>query len=91
MILHVHFLNVETMWKSYAINLSVIYVPQVLITDRKGKVMFSQVFVCPQSASWLFIHCSALLRLGQYASYWNAFFFDRESEVVLKSGRNFNL
>ena len=25
----------------------------IFITDRKGKVMFSQVFVCPQSASWL--------------------------------------
>ena len=24
---------------------------KIIITDRKGKVMFSQVFVCPQSAS----------------------------------------
>ena len=47
----------------------------IFITDRKGKVMFSQVFVCPQSASWLLIHCLALLRRGQYASYWNAFLF----------------
>ena len=46
-----------------------------LATDRKGKVMFSQVFVCPQSASWPLVHCSALLRLGRYASYWNAFLF----------------
>ena len=42
------------------------------ITDRKGKVMFSQVSVCLQSASWLLAHCSTL-RHGRYASYWNAF------------------
>ena len=47
--------------------------PTVVITDPKGKVMFSQVSVCPQSASWLIVHCSALLRRGRYASYWNAF------------------
>ena len=35
----------------------------------KGKVMFSQVSVCPQSASWIL----ALLRRGRYASSWNAF------------------
>ena len=29
--------------------------------------------VCPQSASWLLVHCSALLWRGRYASYWNAF------------------
>ena len=34
----------------------------LLITDRKGKVMFSQVFVFPQSASWLLVHCSDLQR-----------------------------
>ena len=39
----------------------------------QGKVMFSQVSVCPQSASWLPSHCSSLLRLGRYASYCNAF------------------
>ena len=44
-------------------------------TDRKGKVMFSQVFVCPQSASWILVHCLAFLRRGRYASYWNAFLF----------------
>ena len=32
-----------------------------IFTDRKGKVMFSQVFVCSQSASWLLVHCSSLL------------------------------
>ena len=37
--------------------------------------MFSQVFICLQSASWLLIHCLALLQLGQYASYWNAFLY----------------
>ena len=37
------------------------------------KVMFSQVSVCPQSASWLLVHCLALSRRGRYASYWNAF------------------
>ena len=46
-----------------------------IITDRKGKVMFSQVFVSPQSASWLLVHCSALLWRGRYASYRNAFLF----------------
>ena len=35
--------------------------------------MFSQVSVCPQSASWILVHCSALLRRGRYAFYWNAF------------------
>ena len=35
--------------------------------------MFSQVPVCPQSASWLLGHCSSLLWRGRYASYWNAF------------------
>ena len=49
--------------------------PTVVITDPKGKVMFSQVSVCPQSASWLIVHCSALLRRGRYASYWNAFLY----------------
>ena len=33
-----------------------------------GKVMFSQVSVCPQSASWLLGHCSSLLWRGRYAS-----------------------
>ena len=40
----------------------------------QGKVMFSQLSVCPQSASWTLAHCSTLLR-GRYASYWNAFLF----------------
>ena len=44
-----------------------------LFTDRKDKVMFSQMFVCPQSASWLLAHCSDLLRRGRHESYWNAF------------------
>ena len=45
-----------------------------LYNDRpQGKVMFSQVSVCPQSASWLFGHWSSLLRRGWYATYWNAF------------------
>ena len=35
--------------------------------------MFSQMSVCPQSASWLLVHCSAFLRRGRYTSYWNAF------------------
>ena len=46
-----------------------------LFTDRKGNVMFLQVFVCSQSASWLLVHCLFLLLYGQYVSYWNAFFF----------------
>ena len=32
-----------------------------IVTDRKGKVMFSQVSICSQSASWLLVHCSAML------------------------------
>ena len=50
----------------------------------QGKVMFSRVSVCPQSASRLPVHCSALpnckyllmrpfLRRGWYASYWKVF------------------
>ena len=39
----------------------------------QGKVMVSQASVCPQSASCIPVHCSALLRDGQYASHWNAF------------------
>ena len=39
----------------------------------QGRVMFSQVSVCPQLASWILVHCSALLQHGRYASYWNAF------------------
>ena len=34
--------------------------------------MFSQVSVCPQSASLLLVHCWALLWRGGYASDWNA-------------------
>ena len=33
------------------------------------------MIVCPQSALWLLVHCSSLLRRGRYASYWNAFLF----------------
>ena len=40
----------------------------------QGKVMFSHVFVCPQSASWLLGHWSSLLWQGRYVCYWNAFF-----------------
>ena len=47
---------------------------RIMFTDRKGKVMFSQVF-CSQSASWLLVHCSSLLWRGRYASSWNAFLF----------------
>ena len=48
-----------------------------LITHRKGKVIFSQVFVCPQSASSLIDHCSSLLRHGRYASTWNTFLYGK--------------
>ena len=41
----------------------------------QGKVMFSQVSVCPQSASWILAHCLTLLQRGRYASYWNAFLY----------------
>ena len=30
----------------------------------QGKVTFSQVSVCPQSASWILVHCSVPLRCG---------------------------
>ena len=49
----------------------------------KGKVLFSQVSVCPQSASWLLVHCSALLWCGRYASYWNGFLFLKKFESFL--------
>ena len=39
----------------------------------QGKVVFSQVSVCPQSVSWILVHCSALLQCSRYTSYWNAF------------------
>ena len=45
------------------------YRKRIMFTDRKGKVMFSQVF-CSQSASWLLVHCSSLLWRGRYASSW---------------------
>ena len=45
----------------------------------QGKVMFSQVSFCPQSASWLLGHCSSLLERGRYTSYWNAFLLEEKS------------
>ena len=56
-----------------------------VFTDRKGKVMFSQVFVCPQSASLLLVHCWSLLWRGRYASYWNAFLFHRQCAKYLEN------
>ena len=46
----------------------------LLPTAREGNV-FTGVCksFCTQSASWLLSHCSSLLWLGRYASYWNAF------------------
>ena len=38
----------------------------------KGKVMFSQVSVCRQSATWLLGHRPSLLRRGRSASYWRS-------------------
>ena len=43
----------------------------LLPTAREGNV-FTR---CSQSASWILGHCSPLLQLGRYASYWNAFLF----------------
>ena len=40
--------------------------------QSQGKVMFLQVSVCPQSASFLISHCSSLLQRGRCSSYWNA-------------------
>ena len=51
----------------------------------QGKVIFSQVSVCPQSGSWLLVHCSTLLQHARYASYWNAVLFG----VFFCSERNF--
>ena len=48
--------------------------------------MFSQVFVCPQSPSWLLDHGSALLWRGRYASYWNAFLFLISMELPCSLG-----
>ena len=41
-----------------------------LPTAREGNVFTG---VCPQSVSWLLVHCSALLQRGRYASYSNDF------------------
>ena len=52
--------------------------------------MFSQVDVCPQSASWLLVHWSSLFRRGRYASYWNSsllIFFCR-SAFLFRYGRD---
>ena len=49
----------------------------------QGKVMFSQVFVCQQSASWLLVHCSALLQCGRCASYGNASLLYNKLYVIL--------
>ena len=57
------------LWKELQNLYNYNYRPQV-------KVMFSHVSVCPQSALWLFVHCSALLRSGRYSSYWNAVLFE---------------
>ena len=35
--------------------------------------MFSQVSVCPQSASWILAHCSALLQRGRYSGILECF------------------
>ena len=56
-----------------------------IFTDHKGKVMFLQVFVCPQWASWLLVHCWSLLSRGRYASYWNAFLFHRQCAKYLEN------
>ena len=51
----------------------------------QGKVMFSQVTVCPQSASWILVHCSALLQRSWYASYWNAFLLNVTNRWISRS------
>ena len=48
----------------------------LLPTAREGNA-FTGVSFCPQSASWLLVHCSSLLRHGRYASYWNVFLFNK--------------
>ena len=47
----------------------------------QGKVMFSQVTVCPQSATWLLRHWPSLLQHSQYISYWYAFLLPPANEV----------
>ena len=47
----------------------------LLLTAREGNAFTG---VCRQLASWLLVHCSALLRRGRYASYWNAFLFNNK-------------
>ena len=49
----------------------------ILVTDCKRKEIFSQVSVCPQSASWLLIHCSALVRaIGMHHTGMLSCFFN---------------
>ena len=56
---------------------------RLLPTAREGNV--SQVSACPQSASWLLVHCLDLLQCGRYASYWNAFLFFTFTYKILLS------
>ena len=53
----------------------------------QGKVMFSQVSVCPQLPSWALARCSAMLRHGRYAPYWNAFLFPLDILVTRRESR----
>ena len=50
-----------------------------LPTAKEGNVFTGvcQSF-CSQLASWLLSHCSSFLWRGRYASYWNAFLFQRK-------------
>ena len=53
------------------------YVPRHFYLSRinttnyrpQGKVIFSQVSVCPQSASWLLVHCSTLLNYSAVGTH----------------------
>ena len=65
---NVHNVKAKYQVNKYCLERSYFYRPQV-------KVMFSQLPVCPQSVSWLLVHCSAFLQRGWYASYWNAVLF----------------
>ena len=48
----------------------------IILTDRKGKVMFSQVFFCSQSAhGYWFTACPCYGAVGTQASYRNTVLF----------------
>ena len=68
------------------LRLCAIWIPPHNFYQPQGKVMFSQVSVCSQSAPWILVYCSALWPRSRYASYWNAFLYTSYFSSVSVSG-----